>query len=128
MKLAHAQVLETVQDARAGLPDGDPWRYSSRLPDQLAGPAFLAWPVDIARSATGRRPMLVSTVETWLITHKADPVAAEAHLDEMIPELVEIYESTPLLAWSTLTRGVLENRFHGWRCDVTLAHQILTTT
>ena len=123
--LAHAVLLDAIQARHTG----PRWTFGSRTPDQqLTGPAVIAWPLTMTRQPNARRSLIVSDVELWIVTHHADEAKADQALDALVVELIGHLEALPMVAWTTLERGALADRYHGWRAVVTLAHTIEGTT
>ena len=127
--LAHTAILDAVRTAHEAVPGADPWAFHTRVPDRISRPTFLAWPVAMERTTDARRRRFVlATVEVWLLSPHADEAAADAQLDPAVAELVGILEAEPMLTWERLERGVLDDRFQGWRAVLTLAHTLTPDT
>ena len=129
MTTTHRVVLDTIRSAReADYPDAPAWAYGFRVPDRVTGPTLLVWPVTVARTRTATRTRFVTTtLEVWILTPHQREDAADDALDPLVTDLVSILEATPLVTWETLDRGVLDDKFHGWRTTVTVAHALTQT-
>lgn len=117
--LAHLDLLAALQDAHPAAE----WLWLTSVPTgALARPALVVWPVALERGP--RRHSVVTTVECWLLSPRTDEAAADAELADHLVTLLGLFDSLPLLAWDRIDRGVLNDRYHGWRALVTLAHTL----
>lgn|GEM_PF-2751154 len=85
-------------------------------PDAAARPTVMLWQSLIERgSRINDRNGLEVTVELWVIVGSEDPAKVDDDLDDALDEVLTAVHDIPFIDWSVAERGVLKERFHGYR-------------
>lgn len=63
----------------------------------------------------------------WVLTPATTPAAADTDLDAALVDVLGVLHPLEWVRWTTATRGVLEDRWHGYRFELTAGATITTT-
>ncbi|MBK8445409.1 MAG: hypothetical protein IPL41_01420 [Micropruina sp.] len=66
---------------------------------------------------------LVDEITVWVLS-AADPSKAEDDLDKLLLEVMEVLETLPSFNWESAERGVLGEKYDGWKLTVTCFYKI----
>lgn len=69
---------------------------------------------------------LQDEVTVWIVTGVDKPEDIEDDLDDLLLDLMAALEPADSYVWSDAERGVLAEKFQGWRMTVTCVYQIET--
>ncbi len=97
------------------LPAG--WRvlgYGADL-EQVTRPTVMLWQSLIERMPQIGLDLLKVTVEMWVLVGQESPDAASDALDDALDDVLEALQPLSWVDWTTAERGVLSDRFHGYR-------------
>lgn len=59
----------------------------------------------------------------WLIVPELDPELVDDELDARLATLLDVLDSSPVLAWSEAERGTLDESYPGYRVTLTTQHR-----
>jgi hypothetical protein len=75
----------------------------------------MVWQSTIERYPQITLDRLVVTVELWVLVGSEDPSKADDALDDAVTEVIEALHPITWLNWTVAERGVLIEKFHGYR-------------
>lgn len=84
-------------------------------PDAVTRPTVMVWQSTIERYPQITLDRLVVTVELWVLVGSEDPSKADDALDDAVTEVIEALHPITWLNWTIAERGVLIEKFHGYR-------------
>lgn len=84
-------------------------------PDAVTRPTIMMWTSLIERLEQIDLDRLKVTVELWVLVASEDPARVDDALDDALDDVIVALHPIPWLTWSTAERGVLTDRFHGYR-------------
>lgn len=98
-----------------------------RAVDSVRKPAAaVLWSERRTRQELQKLTLMAETVVMWVLTASDDPKAIEDDLDELLMAALAVVEATPQLSWTETNRGVLNDKFEGWRIEIQAAYKITT--
>ena len=112
-----------VQLAQA-LPD---WQIVSdaRQIDTVQRPgACILWTEKVTRPAKLGLDYMQDEITLWVLTPVDRPQDIENSLDDLLLAVFEALETLEQFAWTEAERGVLAEKFHGWRVPITCMYKI----
>lgn len=110
-------VRHAIADAlTAGLPSGYLVRGYPYEPDAVTRPTVMLWQSLLERGEQiDDRVALRVTVEVWVLVSTEDPSKADDALDDALDDVLSAVHAVSFIEWSVAERGVLLDRFHGYR-------------
>lgn len=111
---------------KAALPSS--WRImgNARELDAITRPTVMLWQQRIERAEQINLHTLTCTLQVWVLVPGTDVDKADDELDAMLVAVLEAFQGQREYHWTAAERGVLYEKFHGWRLDVTAAYTIET--
>lgn len=103
-----AQALATA------LPDVRVLGYPADV-EAVTRPTVMLWQSLIERSDLLGLDRVKVTLELWALVATEDPARADDALDEHLENVLYALQDLTWLDWTTAERGVLAERFHGYR-------------
>lgn len=103
------------------------WQVVSdaRQLDSVRNPgAAVVWTQMRKRMELNGFEMLTDEVVVWILTAATKPEDIESSLDVLLLEALEVLEGLPEFSWDQAERGVLSEKFDGWRLSVACAYKI----
>lgn len=112
-------ILEAaIRTLQANTPSTWATRHGIETIDVLTAPTLVSWVSTISRDPGGGT--LTLEVETWLLLPDSTaPLGREDKLEEALTTWIGVLESTRDVTWETTTRGVLSDKFDGYRTVLT---------
>lgn len=86
--------------------------------------AAVVWTQTRKRMELNGFAMLTDEVVVWVLTAATKPEEIENDLDSLLLDVLEVLEGLPEFTWSEAERGVLVEKFDGWRLPVACAYKI----
>lgn len=83
--------------------------------DAVTRPTVMLWQSRVERLEQIELDRLLVTVELWVVTGSEDPSKADDLLDDSLSDVIEALHPITWINWTTAERGVLHDRFHGYR-------------
>lgn len=97
----------------------------ARQIDTVPNPgACVLWTARRSRPAKLGLDWLLDELTLWVLTPATKPARIEDDLDELLQQVMEALEPLQAFAWTDAERGVLADKFDGWRLTVTCTYQI----
>lgn len=119
-------VRAAIEDALvAALPDVKVVGYAYE-PDVVTKPTIMLWQSRIEPMPQATLDRVFVTVELWALVGTDDPAKADDALDDHLSDVITALHAIPWLTWSTAERGVLLDRFHGYRITAQAVAAIIT--
>lgn len=103
------------------------WQVVSdaRQLDSVRNPgAAVVWTQRRKRAVLNGFEMLTDEVVIWVLTSATKPEEIESSLDGLLLEALEVLEGLPEFTWDQAERGVLSERFDGWRLTCLCAYKL----
>lgn len=108
-------VRSALADALAGaLPDFRVLGYPLDV-DAVTRPTVMLWTSLVERLEQIDLDRLRVTTELWVLVGTEDPARVDDALDDALEAVVYALHPIGWVTWSTAERGVLQDRFHGYR-------------
>lgn len=99
----------------------------SRAIDGLrAAGNIVLWSARVARPEKLGLDVLQNELTLWVLTGLDDPTKTEDNLDHLLTQVFEALEPLAAFSWSEAERGVLAEKFDGWRIPITSLTTITT--
>lgn len=95
-------------------------------PDAVTRPTVMLWQSLIERLPQLELDRLVVTVELWVLVATEDPAKADDALDDAVSDVLQALHPIGWINWSTAERGVLLDRFNGYRITAQAVAKIET--
>ena len=97
----------------------------ARQLDSVRSPgAVVVWTQLRKRAVLNGFTMLTDDVVVWVLTPATKPEEIEDSLDGLLLEVLEVLESLPQFTWDQAERGVLSDKFDGFRITAECAYKI----
>jgi hypothetical protein len=116
-----------AQALRAGLPG---WQIvaDARALDPIRRPgAAVLWTASRRKAPALGLDWFADELTLWVLTATDKPEQLEDDLDGLLLQLLEVLEPLTAFAWEQADRGVLADKFEGWRLTVTCCFQLTPT-
>lgn len=117
---ARTALSEALTDA---LPGFRVLGYSQDL-DAVTRPTVMVWTSLIERAEQFGLDRIKVTVELWVLVGNDNPEAANDALDDALEDVLGALQDVDWIDWTTAERGVLFDRFHGYRITALAVAQI----
>jgi hypothetical protein len=118
---ARAMLRDALADV---LPD---WQIvaDARVLDSVRDPgAVVLWTEKLARPPKLGLDYVETTMALWVLTPSENPTRIEDDLDLLLLYVLAALELLEWCAWTEAERGVLADKFNGWRLTVSCLNKI----
>ncbi len=118
---ARTLLHDALHDALAG------WQIvaDARAIDTVRRPgAAVLWTEKVTRPAKLGLDYAETTMVLWVLTAVDNPAVIEDDLDDLLLAVFEALEPLEWCGWTEAERGVLNEKFNGWRVSVTCLNKI----
>lgn len=108
----------------AGLPYG--WQvtgYPTTL-DNVTRPTVMVWTSRLEPSNQIGRDRVMVTLDVWVLTGITAPGQADDALDAQLLAVLAVLHGLEWIDWTSAERGVLEDKYHGYRLSTTAVLKI----
>lgn len=92
--------------------------------DSVTGPTVLTWASRFERAPRLGFSMFTVTLETWVVVPGERVEAADDALDDAFEDLLAALQPLEWVQWESAERGLLYDRFHGWKITATAVAKI----
>ena len=90
--------------------------------DAVARPTVMLWQSLVTRADHFGLGRLVATLDVWVLTGRENPEKADDNLDASLLAVIATLQPLTWIDWTAAERGVLLERFHGYKITAT-AHE-----
>lgn len=92
--------------------------------DAVTRPTIMLWQTLVERLEQISLDRLKVTLELWVLVGAEDPAKADDALDDALGEVIAALHDLDWIDWTSAERGVLLDRFHGYRITAQAVAQI----
>lgn len=112
-----------AQALQAALPEARVVGYSADL-DAVTKPTVMLWQALIEHQPQVTLDRLKVTCEAWVLVGNEDPARLNDALDDFLEDVLGALQPLTWVEWTQAERGVLFDRFHGYRLTAVAVAQI----
>ena len=117
---ARTDLAEALQ---AALPSFRVMGFNDQL-EAVARPTVMLWQSSVERFDQISQGHLKVTLNLWVLTGRENPEKADDQLDESFEAVIAALLPLQWLDWTTATRGIWQEKFHGYNLTVAAVAEI----